>query len=219
MQVLDHPTAAPLDLSTLIRRQKLSASDRAAIRSTCERIARSLDLIESNRPNAAGHYSRLQGAADVAEREAMDDPTLANVERLHLAVTRVSQATTSFDRINVALNVAIRREIDGLAGLANRLLDSTGKALDDEGQKRMKEIVQSDAIFGEGGDSTEFSRRLAATRTNLADERSAVNQGGAALAWLVRFEFTADPFRDPSAFLGTDAEPEDIDRELAADMH
>ena len=220
MQVLDHPTAAaPLDLSTLIRRQKLSAGDKAALTSTCRRIAKSLDLIESSRPNAAGHYSRLQAAADVAEREAMSDPTPATVERLHLAVTRVSQATTSFDRINVALNVAIRREIDSLAPLANRLLDSTAAVLETEGQKRLREITQSDAIFGEAGDGAEFSRRLDATRTNLADERQAVNQAGGALAWLVRFEFTADPFRDPTVFLATDAEPEDIDREIQADLH
>jgi hypothetical protein len=63
----NHAPAAPLDVSSLIKRQKLSASDRTALRSTCERIARSLDLIESNRPNAAGHYSRLQAAADAAE--------------------------------------------------------------------------------------------------------------------------------------------------------
>jgi hypothetical protein len=220
MQVLDHPTtAAPLDVSNLIRRQRLSGSDKTALRSTCERIAKSLDLIEASRPSKTGFYSRLQAAADVAEREVMDDPTPATVERLHLAVTRVSQATTSFDRINPALNAAIRREIDSLAGLANRLLDSTAKALDDEGSKRMKEIVQSDAVFGEAGDGAEFSRRLDATRTNLADERHAVNQAGAALAWLVRFEFTADPFRDPTVFLATDAEPEDIDREIQADLH
>jgi hypothetical protein len=220
MQVLDHPTtAAPLDLTTLIRRQKLSGSDRTALRSTCERIARSLDLIESSRPNAAGHYSRLQAAADVAEREAMDDPTPENVERLHLAVVRASQATTTFDRINVALNVAIRREIDGLAGLANKVLDATATALETEGQKRIREIAQADATFGEAGDSTEFQRRLTATRTNLADERSAVNQGGAALDWLCRHGFTENPFRDAAAFLGTDAEPLDLDRELQADLH
>jgi hypothetical protein len=220
MQVLDHPTAAaPLNVSSLIRRQRLSGSDKTTLTSTCQRIAKSLDLIESSRPNAAGHYGRLQAAADVAEREAAGNPTPESVERLHLAVVRASQATTTFDRINVALNVAIRREIDSLAPLANRLLDSTGKSLDDEGQKRMKEIVQSDAIFGEGGDSTEFQRRLDATRASLADERQAVNRAGAALAWLVRFEFSADPFRDPSEFLGADAEPEDIDREMAADMH
>jgi hypothetical protein len=211
--------AAPLDLSTLIKRQKLSGSDKTTLRATCERIARSLDLIESNRPSKTGFYSRLQAAADAAEREAMSDPTPESVERLHVAVTRVTQATTSFDRINIALNTAVRREIDGLAPLANRLLDSTAKALDDEGSKRMKEIVQSDAIFGEGGDSTEFQRRLDATRVNLSDERQAVNAAGAALSWLCRHGFVADPFRDAAAFLVDDAESEDIDRELLADLH
>ena len=220
MQVLDHPTAAaPLDLSTLIRRQKLSAGDKAALTSTCRRIAKSLDLIESSRPNAAGHYSRLQAAADVAEREAMSDPTPATVERLHLAVTRVSQATTSFDRINTALNAAIRREIDGLAPLANRLLDATATALETEGKKRLAEITQADATFGEAGDSTEFQRRLDSTRVSLSDERSAVNQGGAALDWLCRHGFTENPFRDAAAFLVDDAEPLDLDRELQADLH
>jgi hypothetical protein len=220
MIVLDHPTAAaPLDVSSLIKRQKLSASDRTALRSTCERIARSLDLIEASRPSKTGFYSRLQGAADAAEREAMSDPTPESVERLHVAVTRVTQATTSFDRINIALNAAIRREIDGLAGLANKVLDATAKALDDEGQKRLREIAQADATFGEAGDSTEFQRRLTATRANLADERQAVNAAGAALSWLCRHGFTADPFRDAAAFLGIGAESEDIDRELAADMH
>jgi hypothetical protein len=132
---------------------------------------------------------------------------------------RASQATTTFDRINVALNAAIRREIDGLAPLANRLLDATAKALDDEGSKRMKEITQSDAIFGEAGDGAEFSRRLDATRANLSDERQAVNAAGAALAWLCRFELSGDPFRDPTVFLGTDAESEDIALELQADLH
>jgi hypothetical protein len=220
MIVLDHPTAAaPLDVSSLIKRQKLSASDRTTLRSTCERIARSLDLIESSRPNAAGHYSRLQAAADVAEREAMSDPTPATVERLHLAVTRVSQATVTFDRINVALNAAIRREIDGLAGLANRLLDSTAAVLETEGQKRLREIAQADSTFGEAGDGAEFQRRLDATRVNLSDERQAVNAAGAALSWLCRHGFSADPFRDAAEFLGADAEPEDIDRELQADLH
>jgi hypothetical protein len=219
MIVLDHAPAAPLDVTSLIRRQRLSGSDKTTLTSTCQRIARSLDLIESNRPSKTNFYSRLQAAADVAEREAAGNPTPESVERLHLAVVRASQATTTFDRINVALNVAIRREIDGLAPLANRLLDSTGKSLDDEGSKRLREITQADSVFGEAGDSTEFQRRLAATRANLADERQAVNQAGAALAWLVRFEFTADPFRDAAAFLGTDAEPLDLDRELAADMH
>jgi hypothetical protein len=215
----NHAPAAPLDLTTLIRRQKLSAADKTTLTSTCQRIARSLDLIEASRPSKTGFYSRLQAAADVAEREVMDDPTVANVERLHVAVTRVSQATTSFDRINIALNTAIRREIDGLAPLANRLLDSTATVLETEGKKRLAEIAQADSTFGEAGDSAEFQRRLTATRTNLADERQAVNASGAALAWLCRFEFSADPFRDPTAFLGTDAEPLDIDRELAADMH
>jgi hypothetical protein len=220
MQVLDHPTAAaPLDVTSLIRRQKLSAADKTALTSTCRRIAKSLDLIESSRPSKTGFYSRLQAAADVAEREVMDDPSPANVERLHLAVTRASQATTSFDRINVALNVAIRREIDGLAPLANRLLDSTAAALETEGKKRLAEIAQADATFGEAGDSTEFQRRLDATRANLSDERQAVNAAGAALSWLCRHGFTADPFRDAAEFLGADAEPEDIDRELQADLH
>jgi hypothetical protein len=211
--------AAPLDLSTLIKRQKLSAADRTALTSTCRRIAKSLDLIEANRPSKTNFYSRLQAAADVAEREAAGNPTPESVERLHLAVVRASQATTTFDRINVALNAAIRREIDGLAGLANRLLDSTAKALDDEGSKRLREIAQADATFGEAGDSAEFQRRLDSTRVNLSDERQAVNAAGAALNWLCRHGFVADPFRDPSAFLGIDAESEDIDRELAADLH
>jgi hypothetical protein len=62
----NHAPAAPLDVTTLIRRQKLSASDRTALRSTCERIARSLDQIEANRPSKTGFYSRLQAAADAA---------------------------------------------------------------------------------------------------------------------------------------------------------
>jgi hypothetical protein len=220
MIVLDHPTAAaPLDVSSLIKRQKLSASDRTALRSTCERIARSLDLIEASRPSKTGFYSRLQAAADVAEREVMDDPTPANVERLHVAVTRVSQAAVSFPRINPALNAAIRREIDGLAPLANRLLDSTAKALADEGSKRLREITQADSVFGEAGDSAEFQRRLDSTRVSLSDERSAVNQGGAALDWLCRHGFTENPFRDAAAFLVDDAEPLDLDRELQADLH
>jgi hypothetical protein len=219
MQVLDHAPAAPLDVTSLIRRQKLSAADRATLTSTCQRIARSLDLIEASRPSKTGFYSRLQAAADVAEREAMDDPTVANVERLHLAVTRASQATVTFDRINVALNAAIRREIDSLAPLANRLLDSTAAVLETEGKKRLAEIVHTDSVFGEAGDSAEFSRRLDATRANLSDERQAVNAAGAALAWLCRFELSGDPFRDPTVFLGTDAESEDVDRELQADLH
>ena len=226
MIVLDYPTAvAPLDVTSLIRRQKLSGSDKTTLRATCERIARSLDLIEASRPSKTGFYSRLQAAADLAEREAIDDPTPANVEKLHLAVVRASQATVSFDRINPALNAAIRREIDSLAGLANRLLDSTAKSLDDEGVKRLREITQADAVFGEGGDGTEFSRRLDATRANLSDERTQVNTAGAALAWLCRHAFTADPFRDPGAFLVSDPEAElasdvlDLDRELAADFH
>jgi hypothetical protein len=219
MQVLDHTPAAPLDVSNLIRRQKLSAGDRTALRATCERIARSLDLIESNRPNAAGHYSRLQGAADAAEAQAAADPSPENVEKLRLAVLLADQAPTPFARINTALNVAIRREIDGLAPLANKILDSTAAALETEGKKRLAEITQADATFGEAGDSTEFQRRLAATRVSLSDERQAVNQAGAALSWLCRHGFSADPFRDPAAFLGTDAEPLDLDREMAADMH
>jgi hypothetical protein len=211
--------AAPLDLSTLIKRQKLSAADRTALTSTCRRIAKSLDLIEANRPSKTGFYSRLQAAADVAEREVMDDPTPANVERLHVAVTRVSQAAVSFPRINPALNAAIRREIDGLAPLANRLLDSTAKALADEGSKRLREITQADSVFGEAGDSAEFQRRLDSTRVSLSDERSAVNQGGAALDWLCRHGFTENPFRDAAAFLVDDAEPLDLDRELQADLH
>jgi hypothetical protein len=215
----NHAPVAPLDVSSLIRRQKLSAADRTALTSTCRRIAKSLDLIEASRPSKSGHYSRLQAAADAAEAQAAAAPSPANVEELHRAVTRHHEASTSFDRINIALNTAVRREIDSLAPLANRLLDSTAAALETEGKKRLAEITQADATFGDAGDSTEFQRRLTATRTNLADERQAVNQAGAALAWLCRFEFTADPFRDPSAFLGTDAEPEDIDRELAADLH
>jgi hypothetical protein len=211
--------AAPLDVTSLIRRQRLSGSDKATLTSTCQRIARSLDQIEANRPSMTGFYSRLQAAADAAEREVMDDPTPANVERLHVAVTRVSQAAVSFPRINPALNAAIRREIDGLAPLANRLLDSTAAVLETEGQKRLREITQSDAIFGEAGDGAEFSRRLDATRVNLSDERREVNQAGAALNWLCRHGFSGDPFRDPSAFLGIGAESEDIDRELVADMH
>jgi hypothetical protein len=220
MQVLDHPNAtAPLDVSALIRRQRLSGSDKTALASTCERIARSLGLIEASRPSKSGHYSRLQAAADAAEAQAAADPSPANVEELHRAVTRHHEASTSFDRINIALNVAIRREIDGLAPLANRLLDATATALETEGKKRLAEITQADATFGEAGDSTEFQRRLTATRTNLADERQAVNAAGAALSWLCRHGFTADPFRDPAAFLGTDAEPLDLDRELQADLH
>ena len=226
MQVLDYPTAvAPLDVTSLIRRQKLSAADKTTLTSTCKRIAKSLDLVAATRPSSNGHYSRLQADADSAEREVMADPTPANVERLHLAVVRASQAAVSFPRINAAMNAAIRREIDNLAPLANRLLDSTAKALDDEGSKRMKEIVQADSVFGEAGDSTEFSRRLDATKANLADERRSVNQAGAALDWLCRHGFTADPFRDTAAFLGTDAGAElasdalDLDRELAADFH
>jgi hypothetical protein len=215
----NHAPAAPLDLSTLIKRQKLSAADRTALRSTCQRIAKSLDLIEASRPSKTGFYSRLQAAADVAEREVMDDPTPANVERLHVAVTRVSQAAVSFPRINPALNAAIRREIDGLAPLANRLLDSTAKALADEGSKRLREITQADSVFGEAGDSAEFQRRLDSTRVSLSDERSAVNQGGAALDWLCRHGFTENPFRDAAAFLVDDAEPLDLDRELQADLH
>jgi hypothetical protein len=149
----------------------------------------------------------------------MDDPTPANVERLHVAVTRVSQAAVSFPRINPALNAAIRREIDGLAPLANRLLDSTAKALADEGSKRLREITQADSVFGEAGDSAEFQRRLDSTRVSLSDERSAVNQGGAALDWLCRHGFTENPFRDAAAFLVDDAEPLDLDRELQADLH
>ena len=226
MQVLDYQTnSAPLNVGSLIRRQKLSAGDKATLRATCERIAKSLDLIAATRPSANGHYSRLQAAADAAEREAMSDPTSENVERLHLAVVRASQATVSFDRINLALNAAIRREIDSLAPLSNRLLDGTAAALETEGKKRLAEIVHADAVFGEGGDGTEFSRRLDATRANLSDERTQVNTAGAALSWLCRHGFTSDPFRDPSAFLGTDPEAElasdklDLDRELAADFH
>jgi hypothetical protein len=220
MQVLDHPTtAAPLDVTSLIKRQKLSASDKTALTSTCRRIAKSLDLIEASRPSMTGFYSRLQAAADVAEREVMDDPSPESVERLHVAVVRVSQAAVSFPRINPALNAAIRREIDGLAPLANKVLDATATVLETEGKKRLAEITQADSTFGEAGDGAEFQRRLDATRANLSDERQAVNQAGAALAWLCRFEFSADPFRDPTAFLGTDAESEDIDRELQADLH
>ncbi len=155
----------------------------------------------------------------------MADPTLENVEKLHVAVVRVSQAATSFPRINPALNAAIRREIDSLTGLANRLLDGTAAALETEGKKRLAEIVHADATFGEAGDGTEFERRLAATKANLADERRSVNQAGAALDWLCRHGFTADPFRDTAAFLVIDAGAElasdalDLDRELAADFH
>ena len=229
MQVLDYPSAvAPLDVTSLIRRQKLSATEKATLRATCERIARSLDLIEATRPSKTGFYSRLQAAADAAEREAMSDPTPANVERLHLAVVRASQATVSFDRINPALNAAIRREIDSLAPLADRLLDSTAAALETEGKKRLAEIVHADAVFGEGGDGTEFSRRLTATKANLSDERTQVNTAGAALSWLCRHGFTGDPFRDTAAFLVTDPEAEpasdkldlESDHELlAADLH
>ena len=226
MQVLDYPTAvAPLDVTTLIRRQKLSAADKTTLTSTCQRIARSLDLVAATRPSKTGFYSRLQAAADTAEREAMTDPTPANVEKLHLAVLRASQAATTFPRINAALNAAIRREIDSLATLADRLLDSTAAALETEGKKRLAEIVHADAVFGEGGDGTEFSRRLTATKANLADERRAVNAGGAALDWLCRHHFSADPFRDTAAFLVTDDGAElasdalDLDRELAADFH
>ena len=215
----NHAPVAPLDVSSLIRRQKLSAADRTALTSTCRRIAKSLDLIEASRPSKSGHYSRLQAAADAAEAQAAAAPSPANVEELHRAVTRHHEASTSFDRINIALNAAIRREIDGLAGLANKVLDATAKALDDEGQKRLAEIAQADATFGEAGDSTEFSRRLDATRVNLSDERREVNQAGAALNWLCRHGFSGDPFRDPSAFLGIGAESEDIDRELVADFH
>jgi hypothetical protein len=219
MIVLDHAPATPLDVTSLIRRQKLSAGDKTTLTSTCRRIAKSLDLIEANRPSKTGFYSRLQAAADAAEAQAAADPSPANVEELHRAVTRHHEASTSFDRINIALNTAVRREIDSLAPLANRLLDSTAKALDDEGSKRMKEITQADSVFGEAGDSTEFQRRLTATRANLADERQAVNAAGAALSWLCRHGFTADPFRDAAAFLVDDAESEDIDRELQADLH
>lgn len=214
----NHAPAAPLDLTALIRRQKLSGADKTALTSTCERIARSLDLIAATRPSANGHYSRLQAAADAAEREVMADPTPATAEKLHLAVLRASQAATSFPRINAAMNAAIHREIDSLAPLANRLLDSTAKALDDEGSKRLREITQADSVFGEAGDSTEFSRRLDATRANLADERRAVNAGGAALAWLCRHHFSADPFRDPAAFLGTDDEG-DVAVDIEKDFH
>jgi hypothetical protein len=215
----NHAPAAPLDVSSLIRRQKLSAADKTTLTSTCRRIAKSLDLIEANRPSKTGFYSRLQAAADLAEREVMGDPSPENVEKLRLAVLLADQAPIPFDRINIALNTAVRREIDGLAGLANKVLDATAKALDDEGLKRLAEIAQADATFGEAGDSTEFQRRLTATRTNLADERQAVNAAGAALNWLCRHGFSGDPFRDPSAFLGIGAESEDIDRELVADMH
>ena len=219
MIVLDYPSAvAPLDVTSLIRRQKLSAGDKATLAATCERIARSLDLIAATRPSANGHYSRLQAAADAAEREAITDPTSATAEKLHLAVLRANQAATTFPRINAALNAAIRREIDSLTGLANRLLDGTAKALDDEGSKRMKEIVQADSVFGEAGDSTEFSRRLDATKANLADERRAVNAGGAALDWLCRHHFSADPFRDTAAFLVTDDDG-DVAVDIEKDFH
>jgi hypothetical protein len=46
-----------------------------------------------------------------------------------------------------------------------------------------------------------------------------VNQAGAALSWLCRHGFTENPFLETSAFLGIDAESEDIDRELQADLH
>ena len=213
----NHAPAAPLDLTALIRRQKLSTADRATLRATCERIARSLDLIAATRPSANGHYSRLQAAADAAEREAMSDPTSANVERLHLAVVRASQATVSFDRINPALNAAIRREIDSLTGLANRLLDGTAAALETEGKKRLAEIVHADATFGEAGDGTEFERRLDATRANLSDERTQVNTAGAALSWLCRHGFIGDPFRDTAAFLVTDAGAELASDDLESD--
>lgn len=218
MIVLDYPTAvAPLDVTSLIRRQKLSAADRATLRATCQRIAKSLDLVAATRPSSNGHYSRLQADADSAEREVMTDPTPANVEKLHLAVVRVSQAATSFPRINVAMNAAIRREIDSLTGLANRLLDGTAAALETEGRKRLAEIVHADATFGEGGDGTEFSRRLDATKANLADERRAVNAGGAALDWLCRHGFSADPFRDTADFLGTDEG--DVAVDIEKDFH
>ena len=222
MQVLDYPTAvAPLDLTALIRRQKLSAADKTTLVSTCQRIAKSLDLVAATRPSKSAHYSRLQAAADAAEREAVGDPTPENVERLHLAVVRANQATVSFPRINAALNAAIRREIDSLTGLANRLLDGTAAALETEGKKRLAEIVHADATFGEAGDGTEFERRLAATKANLADERRAVNQAGAALDWLCRHGFSADPFRDTGAFLGTDdgAELASDALDLDADFH
>ena len=208
--------AAPLNVDALIRRQKVSGSDRKTLDATVGEIDKILDLIALNRPTGNGHTSGLHLIADQAERDLAANPTAANADRLHEAVTRHRDASASFARINAALNHAARVKIDGLRPIAERVLDAVEAALQAEGSKRRAEILAVDAIFGEAGDAAEFDRRLERTRQAIADERIAIRQQGAALAWLAEKGLARNPYLEPAPAA---AELASDHHELAADLH
>ena len=208
--------AAPLNVDSLIRRQKVSGGDRKTLDATVGEIDKILDLIAHNRPSGAGHTSGLHLIADQAERDLAADPTAANADRLHEAVTRHRDASVSFARINAALNFAARQKIDALRPIAERVLDSVEAALESEGARRKAEILQADSVFGESGDVGEFDRRLARTKAVLADERTAIRQQGAPLAWLAEKGLTRNPYLEPAPVADELASDH---HELAADLH
>ena len=194
MQFIEINTAPALDLSNLIARQKLSATDRKTLDGTVAGIADILEQMAESRPSANGHRSRLQDMADDAERKLAESPTRENREALHGAIVRHQNAEKTFGRINAALSHAARVKIDSLRPIAERILDAVEADLESEGAKRRAEITEADRVFGECGDCSEFDRRLQRTRDFLAIERAAIREAGAALAWLASKDFCPNPY-------------------------
>lgn len=187
-------TSPALSLDALIRRQKLTTTDRKATDTAVAEIGTILKVIARNRPSSHGTVSKLHLAADKAESILVTNPTAENAEALHDALVRHRDAEVSFTRIDAALNLASRTRIDSLRPVAERILDAVEADLETEAAKRREEFVKADAVFGESGDASEFDRRLARTRSFLADERVAIRQNGAALDWLAKMGFTENPF-------------------------
>lgn len=209
--------AAPLNVDSLIRRQKPASADRKTLDAAVHEIDGILALIAKARPSANGHYAKLHHIADQAERELAANPTAANMEALHDAITRHRDAEASFQRIDAALSHAARVRIDSLRPIAERVLDSVEADLEAEGAKRRAEITEADSVFGETGDAAEFNRRMARTKTFLDDERLAIRQNGAALAWLAEKGLARNPYLTPTSEPGDELASDAL--ELAKDMH
>jgi hypothetical protein len=190
----NHAPVAPLDLSTLIKRQKLSAPDRKELDAAVAEITRVLAKMNAHRPDSQSFTSPLHLAADEAERALAADPSDANLEACNAADDALRAAESRYKRIGPALDHACRVKIDSLRAVAERILDATEADLESEGSKRRAEIIAADAVFGEGSDAAEFDARLARTRVLLAEERQAIRAQGASLSWLSAKGFCGNPY-------------------------
>jgi hypothetical protein len=190
----NHAPAAPLDVTSLIRRQRLSAADRKELDAAVAKVTDLLDQIRESEPGTGHRRSFLSIAADQAEAAYAADPSRENREKLNSAVARNASAEASYPAINRAANLALRTTIDSLQPVAERVLDAVAADLETEGSKRREEIVKADAVFGTCGDCAEFDRRLQRTRDVLADERVTIRQKGASLAWLADKGFAVNPY-------------------------